>query len=62
MTTVWRVALLHGPWLHTPVNQLLTVGMMEVVDEFPSARGARRDKSRQVACGEAATESRAEVH
>jgi hypothetical protein len=62
VTTAWRVALVHGPWLHSPGNQVLMVGMTEVVEEFDRARGARRERSRQVASGEAATASRAEEH
>ena len=60
VTTDWRVALLHRPWVHNPVNQLLTVGMTEVVVVFDTASGARRERSRQEASGEAATASRAE--
>ena len=60
VVTAWRVALLHTPWLHIPVNQLLTVGMMEMVDEFDTNSGARRVRSRQVASGEVAIATRAE--
>lgn len=62
VTTAWRVALLHGAWPHIPASQLLTVGMTEVVLEFDTARGARRERSRQVASGELATASNAEEH
>lgn len=60
VTTAWRVALLHGPRLQRPVNQVLTVGTTEVV--FERTRGASRERSRQVASGDDATLTRAEEH
>ena len=61
VATAARVSLLHGPWLHAPANQELVVGMTDVEEELERARGARRVRSRQVASGEVAMSSRAEV-